>query len=161
MACPHHRAARNGRARRRVLAATGLSIVLGLSAACGSRSGSDANPALDPANELPFGNLDVPVAAAQVNAQILVGGWAMDDRGVREVRVYVDGRFANATPLNFDRPDVSKMFPPVYVRGGNLHGWGVNVGFAAPGPHTVLAQAVDSDGATKDIGTVSVTSREQ
>jgi len=99
VACPHHRAARNGRARRRVLAATGLSIVLGLSAACGSRSGSDANPALDPANELPFGNLDVPVAAAQVNAQILVGGWAMDDRGVREVRVYVDGRFASATEL--------------------------------------------------------------
>jgi N-acetylmuramoyl-L-alanine amidase len=112
---------------------------------------------IDPANELPFGNVDAPVAKAQTGAETTVAGWAMDDREVREVRVYVDGRFAEASKLNTARPDVSKIFPQ-YAHATHMHGWTTSIVFEAPGPHTILVQAVDSNGATHDIGTVPVTS---
>jgi len=112
---------------------------------------------LDPENELPFGNVDTPVAQSQTVSQTSVAGWAMDDREVREVRVYVDGRLAEVTPLNTDRPDVSKIFPQ-YAHASHRHGWTASIAFEAPGPHTILAQAVDSNGATRDIGSVAVVS---
>jgi hypothetical protein len=111
---------------------------------------------LDPSNELPFGHVDVPVAGAQVNAQAPIAGWALDDRGVREIRVYVDGHIVNTGQLTAQRPDVSKAFPQ-YARESHLHGWALLLGFDAPGPHTVIVQAVDTDGATRDIGTLNVT----
>jgi hypothetical protein len=122
--------------------------------------GSSSNRALDPSNELPLGRIDSPAEGAQVTSSVTIGGWALDDRGVRAVRVYIDGHFANETQPNTDRPDVAKAFPQ-YARETTLHGWTLAVSFAAPGPHVIIAQAVDSDGATRDIGTVNVTSRDQ
>jgi hypothetical protein len=58
--------------------------------------------------------------------------------------------------LTNERPDVSKVFPQ-YARGANRHGWTLTMDFVTPGPHAVLVQAVDSDGATRDIGTITVT----
>ena len=81
----------------------------------------------------------------------------MDDREIREVRVYVDGRFAEVSKLNTDRPDVSKVFPQ-YAHATHLHGWTTTIVFEAPGAHTILVQAVDSNGATRDIGAVPVVS---
>jgi hypothetical protein len=114
----------------------------------------------DPNNELPFGHVDVPVTGAQVKAQTSVAGWALDDRGVREIRIYVDGHLANTARLTDQRPDVTKAFPQ-YGRRGNRHGWTVSIGFDVPGPHTIVVQAVDTDGATHDIGTLSVTATER
>jgi hypothetical protein len=134
-------------------------LTASLAIGCGGFAGK-SNRALDPTNELPFGRIDTPVEGAQVASQVKIGGWALDDRGVREIRVYIDGHFADATRTNTDRPDVSKAYPQ-YARGGNLHGWTMTIAFQAPGPHTIIAQALDSDGATRDIGTLAVTSRDQ
>lgn len=132
------------------------SVLLGaLASACGGASKTEH--ALDPANELPFGMIGTPTDGAEVPTQVLVGGWALDDRGVREVRLYVDGRIAEVTPLNTQRPDVSKVYPQ-YAHGTNLHGWTTTVVFYVPGPHTLIAQAVDTDGATRDFGTLRLTS---
>ena len=109
----------------------------------------------DPANELPFGRVDVPVEGAKVSAQAPIAGWALDDRGVKEVRVYVDGHLVSHGALANDRPDVTKAFPQ-YARNGDRHGWTLIMAFDTPGPHSVVAQAVDSDGATRDIGTLNV-----
>jgi hypothetical protein len=119
-------------------------------AACGGKG------VKDPANELPTGHVDVPVQGAEVKAFSPVAGWAVDDRGIREIRLYVDNHLVNIGTLGQDRPDVSKAFPK-YTRGNDRHGWTLLAGFDAPGPHTILVQAVDTDGATHDIGVVGVT----
>ena len=143
---------------RGVRAAT--AIILGtLAFGCGG-SGSSSGRALDPTNELPFGRIDTPVEGAVVPAQVTIGGWALDDRGIHRIRVYIDGRFAADSATNTERPDVSKAHPQ-YARGGNLHGWTLAITFEAPGPHTVIAQAVDSNGATRDLGTLTLTSKDQ
>ena len=142
--------------------AVSIAIVVAALAAVGCGSGSGPAPpigALDPTNELPLGRIDSPVEGAQIASTVTIGGWALDDRGVRTVRVYIDGHFANETALNTDRPDVAKAYPQ-YARGANLHGWTMALSVAAPGPHIVIAQAVDTDGATRDIGVVNVTSRD-
>jgi Bacterial Ig domain len=126
-------------------------LIAAVAAGCGGSSGVD-----DRANELPFGHVDVPVDGARVEAQTPIAGWALDDRGVREIRVYVDGRIVNHGPLTNERPDVSKAYPQ-YARRGNQHGWTLTMDFAVPGSHAVLVQAVDSDGATRDIGALHVT----
>ena len=110
----------------------------------------------DPANELPFGHVDMPVNGAQVGMLSGIGGWAIDDRGVRELRLYVDGHIVNTTRIMIARPDVSRAYPR-YARPGDLFGWSMLLGFDSPGPHDVVVQAVDSDGATRDIGALTVT----
>ena len=136
-------------------AAGGALLIATLLVGCGGSKGVD-----DPANELPFGRVDVPAEGARVQAQTPLAGWALDDRGVREIRVYVDGRLVNHGPLTDERLDVSKAFPQ-YARGGNRHGWTLTMDFVVPGPHAVLVQAVDSDGATRDIAALHVTAVER
>lgn len=145
---------RRSGARRGALLAV-LAMAIPLLAGCG-RGSARTERLLDPANELPFGHVDTPVEGTQVPTSVMVAGWALDDRGIREVRVYVDGYIATTTQLNTDRPDVSKVFAQ-YARGSHLHGWSTSIAFETPGPHTIVVQAVDTDGATRDIGTLAVT----
>jgi hypothetical protein len=112
----------------------------------------------DPKNELPFGFIDAPTPGASVGRQIQMYGWAVDDQGVTDVRIFVDGKYVARTTLTQARPDVTKAHPN-YAHGTETHGWALTVELGnaiSNGPHTVLAQAVDTQGATRDIGTVSV-----
>ena len=91
-------------AARVAVAAALLAVALGC-----NRGASEG--VLDPSNELPFGSVDQPAAKSQTGASTPVGGWAMDDHEVREVRIYVDNRLAEVSTINTERPDVSKVFP--------------------------------------------------
>jgi hypothetical protein len=132
--------------RGRVLAAIAGAAL----AACSGNTGVN-----DPANELPFGALDLPAQGAQVKAQTPVAGWALDDRGVQQIRVYVDGHLVNSGVLSQERPDVAKVYPK-YAHGSLKHGFTLLMGFDGPGPHTVIVQAVDTDGATRDFAVLNV-----
>jgi hypothetical protein len=124
-------------------------LVLAAAAAC------SAVP--DPANEVPFGAVDIPAAGSTVPAgQVVVGGWAMDDAGIEYVRIFVNRKFVAETRLTVPRPDLIKAFPG-YLHGTEFHGWNVGVTLAAPGAYEILAQATDTRGATRDLGVVAVT----
>jgi hypothetical protein len=48
---------------------------------------------------------------------------------------------------------------PAFAHRSDVHGWTVTVPLGADtpaGPHTILVQAVDNQGATRDIGTSTV-----
>jgi len=134
---------------RRVL----LGLLLVCAAAC---STVRAEP--DPKNQLPFGWVDVPAAGSEIQRQLTASGWALDDTGVAEVRVFFDDHFVARTTITESRPDVTKTYP-TFAHGNDVHGWRVNVPLGAAatlGPHTLLFQAVDKDGASHDIGSVAV-----
>jgi hypothetical protein len=141
--------------RHRTIARILLAALI-LTPGCKVSSGTEGPT--DPANELPFGRVDLPTDGSQVAASTPIGGWAVDDRGIREVRLYVNGHFQIAVPLNTDRADVSKVFP-LYSKKGDRHGWTTALSFDVPGPHIVVVQAVDTDGATRDIGVLNLTSK--
>jgi len=138
----------HGRGLQRLIVAGAL-----LAAMASCRNGD-----IDSANELPFGVIDVPAAGTALRpGPTMVGGWALDDSGIAEIRIYFDGRFAARTTPMVPRPDVATAFPK-YARPGDLYGWNAEVDFAAtPGPHSILAQAIDVHGASRDIGVVAVT----
>ena len=78
-------------------------------------------------------------------------GWAADDRGIRAVRVFLDGELVALAEFARDRPDVSTVYPNVR-HGTDRHGWEVTV-VTTPGTHVLHAEAVDIDGVTSDLGT--------
>ena len=124
-------------------------------AACGNAA-APRDPS--PKNELPFGYLDFPMSGAMVEREMPARGWAMDDGSVVAVRIYLDNHFIATATLTEARPDVSKTYP-TYAHSGDKHGWATLVplgGDAKVGPHTILVQAVDDQGATRDIGVANV-----
>lgn len=125
---------------------------------CGSRSaqsGAGGCPPPAASNQLPFGVLDAPADKASVARELTASGWAMDDVGVAAVRLYVDSHFVQSTELTVDRPDVSAAVP-AFSRQSDRHGWTTQLTLE-PGAHTLLAQAVDGAGATRDLGSITVT----
>lgn len=132
----------------------GTAVTAGLMAAVSAC----VDPPPDPANELPIGFVDTPSAGEVLRpGPTLVGGWAVDDTRIVEIRIYFDGRFVARATQGVARPDVAKAWPK-YARAGDLHGWNTIVDFAATaGAHTIVVQAVDTAGATRDIGVIPVT----
>lgn len=127
----------------------GASIVASL--ACG------VTPPADPNNEMPFGFVDVPRDGDIVSRTVTVGGWALDDARVEAVRFYVNGEYQASARPTLPRPDVSQAFRNYPAR-EHLHGWQIELDLGeSVGPHAILVRAVDEDGATRDIGQVSVT----
>jgi hypothetical protein len=135
---------------RRLVSFGAVLVVAAALAGCGER-------VKDPDNELPSGVVDTPKAGAVLRpGKTLVGGWAMDDSGVAEVRLYFDGHFKDSARLNVARPDVGRAIPQ-YARRGDIYGWNIEADFGMePGSHTILVQAVDESGATHDIGVIPV-----
>jgi hypothetical protein len=111
-----------------------------------------------PVSEPPSGWVDIPAAGAILRpGPTLVGGWAIGESGIREVRIYFDGQLKATTGLAVRRPDVAKANPR-YARPGALHGWNLLIDFGmAPGRHSIRVEAVDNKGVTRDIGVVPVT----
>lgn len=111
----------------------------------------------DAANELPFGVIDVPVTGATVARVSRIAGWALDDSRVVRVDLYVNGHFSGSTSAVLPRPDVAKAFP-AYERQALASSWEIAVDLGeGSAPRTLLAQAVDDRGATRDIGVVTLT----
>jgi hypothetical protein len=118
--------------------------------------GASRGGRVDPSNQLPFGVVDTPANGATVRRLFDVGGWALDDSGVSVIRIYVDGRFRQEAAVSVPRPDVSKQYP-TFAHGTDHHGWMAALTIAQPGSHVILAQAVDNEGATRDLATIRVT----
>ncbi|MFP3883415.1 MAG: Ig-like domain-containing protein, partial [Actinomycetota bacterium] len=56
----------------------------------------------------PYGNVDTPGDGASVSGVVEVTGWAIDDRGVEEVEVLVDGETVGTAAYGLSRPDVAE-----------------------------------------------------
>jgi hypothetical protein len=106
-------------------------------------------------NQSPLGVIDEPRDGATVQSSFRVRGWAGDDRGIRGVRVFIDGDLAAVAAFTWDRPDVTNVHPH-FRHGNDRHGWETIVDSVVPGPHAVHVEAIDTDGATSDLGTVRV-----
>ena len=121
--------------------------------ACGRQAHVDPNRR----NEPPAGYVDTPRNGEVVGRMVDVSGWAVDDAAVSVVRIYVDGQLKASARATIPRPDVSKSLPK-YAAPGDVHGWRVSVDLGeSAAPHTILAQAVDDEGASQDLNAVVVT----
>src|SRR5436190_6656464 len=109
----------------------------------------------DSKNELPCGNLDEPTNGQVIERNVASHGWALDDGTVARVDVYLDGHYLVQTKITEARADVTKIYPK-YAHGNDTHGWKLIIPLPTGvtlGPHKFVFQAVDNQGATRDLGT--------
>jgi hypothetical protein len=97
-----------------------------------------------------------PLTGATVGREVELTGWALDDSRVVEVKIFVNGERKASATLTIKRPDVTKLYPKYSVP-DDIHGWWALVDLGEQGGgREILVQAVDDQGATRDIGSVSV-----
>lgn len=113
--------------------------------------------------EPPFGELSTPSQGQELSGSIPITGWALDDVGVESVKIYlVDGSKRNyigdAAFVEGVRPDVEAIFPG--YPNNNRAGWGyMLMSYFLPGngngDYTIQADALDQEGKSTVLGTVS------
>ncbi|MGE5340786.1 MAG: Ig-like domain-containing protein [Candidatus Omnitrophota bacterium] len=120
----------------------------------------------DHPNEPPFGEFETPQNGATVSGSIAVTGWALDDSGVREVRIYREGEknaliyIGQAVFVEGARPDIEAQYPD-YPNNNNA-GWGyMLLTNALPdhgnGTFRLHAIATDIDGHDVSLGIKTIT----
>jgi len=107
-----------------------------------------------------MGFIDIPVDGATVDPYIRVTGWAVDESGVKGVRIYFDDELMVTAPLVTQRPDINDKYPQ-FAKPDALHGFeaiidaGAHVGYTK-----IRAVAMDGRGAQSQIYSVNVKIRE-
>lgn len=129
-----------------------LAVLVAVGVACADSRGREH--ALHGENQPPLGMLEEPRDGTTVSRSFKVRGWAGDDRGIRAVRVFLDGELIALADFAWDRPDVSMVYPH-FKHGTDRHGWERTVETVA-GPHELRVEAVDIDGVTSALGTLRI-----
>ena len=109
-------------------------------------------------NQPPFGGVDFPLPDSGVssNGVLEVAGWALDDRSVDHVDVYVDGLIERQAVTGIYRADIAADYPdnPQAIVSGFI----LNIDSTryANGVHEVTVKAVDDQGQQGLLGSVRV-----
>ena len=112
----------------------------------------------------PFGSFDTPVDASTVRSSIPVTGWALDDAGVDNVKIYRQGSsglvyVGDANFVEGARPDVETSYPD--YPNNYKAGWGYMMltNFlpgGGNGTYTIEAIATDVEGQQTSLGTKTI-----
>jgi len=109
-------------------------------------------------NQPPFGDLEFPKPYDSVHANgvLQVAGWALDDRRVDHVSIYVDGYLERDAVTGIYRGDVAEAYPG--VPGAVTSGFVLNLDSTrlTNGVHTVSVKVVDDQGQAGLLGVRSV-----
>jgi len=137
------------RARRHRWPAIFVAVIGVFGAAMGPRITQALLPPDTGPNPASIGYIDRPKPRTSVSSVFLVEGWAADQDGVVEVRLYVDGDRAAVVRPSVERPDVDALFPHV---ARERHGFGaeLNVG-SKTGACVIRADVLDRRGAVTTV----------
>jgi len=94
--------------------------------------------------------LEEPVSGGSASGVGNVRGWAVSQRAVRRVDLYVDGTLAFTVPYGGSRADVGAAYPSYPGAGDSGFSMAYNFGNLSAGSHTFMARAVDDAGSYKD-----------
>jgi hypothetical protein len=125
-----------------------LAVLAAAGAGCAQGRGAHA---IRGENPPPLGVIEEPREGATALPSFKITGWAGDDRGIRAIRVFLDGELIALAEFAWERPDVSMIYPH-FKHGTDRHGWQTTIE-AAAGSHVVHVEAVDIDGSTSALGT--------
>ncbi|WP_040213611.1 N-acetylmuramoyl-L-alanine amidase [Clostridium polynesiense] len=91
--------------------------------------------------------VDTPRADSYVDGnKLTISGWALSPSKVKELHLYIDGKFIGKTGLTVSRPDVNNAFPG-YPQ-GNMVGYKMEADITSfsQGKHTLEVYAFSNDG---------------
>jgi hypothetical protein len=131
----------------------GLMICLVACLACGGKP-AESGTSL---SRLPFGSLDIPRSGETVTGTVGIGGWALSEDGISRVAIYVDRSYVLAATLGGPRPDVAKIYPTIPDAASSGFNAALDTSSFPAGSHEIVVQAYSKLGASRDIGTATVT----
>lgn len=97
-------------------------------------------------------DIDSPIQNEVIkNDSLNVKGWALNDSGVKEVKVYIDGKYINNAKYGLDRSDVNNAFPG-YTNGlKSGYELTIDVNNIEAGNRKVLVESIGFDGAKASV----------
>jgi hypothetical protein len=111
-------------------------------------------------NRPSVGFIDLPTAGSTVDPLVPVSGWAVDESGIKAVRIYFDDELMATVTLVLARPDVDLAFPQ-FTKPGAVHGFNTIVPARAHAGYTLIrTEAIDGLGALTPLYSVTVKIRE-
>lgn len=122
-----------------------------LAACSGGDGGVNANA------KLPFGFLDSPKANETIRGVYIIRGWALAEKGIKDVSVYFDRRYWGAAQVGGSRPDLLKLYPGIENAGSGGFEFPLDTNKIGEGSHEIVVQARSAEGVSRDIGSVMIT----
>jgi len=95
-----------------------------------------------------FGNVDVPAQNRTVSGTVAVSGWAIDNRGVAKVEVFLDGTRVGQATYGLAREDVDRDYPGLTGAPNFGFVYQLNTRASADGSHVLEVRASDTAGNT-------------
>ncbi|MGE5339965.1 MAG: hypothetical protein ACM3SY_00660 [Candidatus Omnitrophota bacterium] len=113
----------------------------------------------------PFGEFSTPMDGAEVSGSIAVTGWALDDLGIRSVKIYRESGntpvfIGDAVLIEGARPDIQATYPSSPMN--DKAGWGYmlltnTLPYSADGKYKLNAIATDINGHETSLGVKTIT----
>ena len=97
----------------------------------------------------PMMNIDEPSANSTVKGNVKVRGWALNESGIREVKIYVQGKYVGNAALGKSRPDVKNAYPQYINSDKSGYEYTINASSLGSGTNTIKVQAIGNDGTSK------------
>ena len=95
--------------------------------------------------------LDEPTTNNTTRGTLKIRGWALSSSGIKEVRVYIDGKDLGTIPYGTNRADVNRVYPG-YSSGDNAGFDGiVNISFIGTGSKKLTVKITANDGTVQTI----------
>jgi len=104
------------------------------------------------ANKAPFGVIDGPTEMTSSEGPLSIHGWALDDAGVSDVRVFIDNQSIGSAVRGYPRPDVRAAFPSMPNAESSGFRLETNISRLTSGNHSLTLQITDSAGAVTAVG---------
>ncbi|MFT8316348.1 MAG: NlpC/P60 family protein [Clostridium sp.] len=92
----------------------------------------------------PLTCIDTPRAGSFLSKSTLIGGWALNKSGIKEVQILVDGKFKGRAKIGISRPDVAKVYP-AYGSKTSGYNYILNSSSISQGSHTIAVKAIGKD----------------
>ncbi|WP_083878619.1 Ig-like domain-containing protein [Acetivibrio cellulolyticus] len=105
----------------------------------------------------PIGRIDFPKASRTCNGKVEVKGWFLDQSGVTNVEVFVDGVFSGTAVYGGSRPDVKTVYPNYNNSANSGFQYVLDITTLSTGTHSVKVCGTGNSGTITTIGTVSIT----
>ena len=95
--------------------------------------------------------LESPAAAEIGNEDILVKGYALDDTGVKSVKVLLNGKATGTAAISIARPEIESQYPGFYNSAKSGFEYTIRRNNLFPGANTVTVNITFNDGRTKTL----------
>ncbi|MDF2505827.1 NlpC/P60 family protein [Clostridium sp.] len=96
----------------------------------------------------PLTCIDTPRSGTFLTKSTLIGGWALNKSGVKEVQILVDGKLKGRAKIGNSRPDVAKVYP-AYGSKNSGYNYTLDYKSIGQGSHTITVKAIGKNNTSK------------